>query len=224
MSNQEIPNYQEENSLLRVGYRRIAGCDEAGRGAWCGPVVAAAVILPNDISSDWITDIRDSKMLTAEKREILYGKIMTEAVSWSVGIIDHEEIDHVGILNATKRAMMEAISSLPILADFLLIDFVRLPVMEMPQKSITHGDMRCLSIACASIVAKVTRDHIMEDLDKQYPGYFLARHKGYGTRQHLAKIVSYGVLPIHRRSFAPIKKRLKYLSYNSFSPSEDTKK
>ena len=211
MNKQDAPNYDEERKLIAAGYQRIVGCDEAGRGAWCGPVVAAAVILPNNISSEWISQVRDSKMLDTGEREVLYGRITSEAVCWAVGIIDHQEIDSVGILNATKRAMLEAVSSLPVLADFLLIDYVRLPVMEMPQKSIVHGDIHCLSIACASIIAKVTRDRVMESLDKQYPGYFLAKHKGYGTSQHMAKILSYGVLPIHRRSFAPIKKRLKYL-------------
>jgi len=211
MKETTLPNYAEEEVLLKIGYRRIAGCDEAGRGAWCGPVVAATVILPAYIDSVWISEVKDSKLLDAHRREILYGRITAEAVGWAVGVIDNMEIDHIGILNATKRAMMEAISNLPILADFLLIDYVKLPVTEIPQKSIVHGDLHCLSIACASIIAKVTRDHIMEDLDKEFPGYLLAQHKGYGTSRHMAKIMSYGVLPIHRRSFAPIKKRLKYL-------------
>ena len=206
------PNYQEEALLLQSGYRYIAGCDEAGRGAWCGPVVAAAVILPPDINLPWINDVYDSKLLKAGQREALYEKITAQALCWAAGIISHGQIDEVGILNATKRAMLKAVADLSIAPDFLLVDFVRLPIMEIPQKNITKGDLHCLSIACASIVAKVTRDRIMDNLDKQYPGYFLSQHKGYGTKTHMNKIISYGVLPIHRRSFAPIKKRLRYFS------------
>ena len=203
------PDYKEETMLLQSGFRHIAGCDEAGRGAWCGPVVAAAVILPPNIDLPWINDVGDSKLLTACQREALYEKITAEAVCWATGIIGHNEIDKIGILNATKRAMMSAVSSLEILPDFLLIDFVRLPLVEIAQKNITKGDLHCLSISCASIIAKVTRDRIMEELDKKYPGYFLSQHKGYGTKTHMDKIIACGVLPIHRKSFAPIKKYLK---------------
>jgi len=212
MKEEYKPNYQEEALLLQSGYRHIAGCDEAGRGAWCGPVVAAAVILPPDINLPWINDVYESKLLKTNQREVLYEKITDQALSWATGIISHSEIDKAGILIATKRAMLKAVDNLSIAPDFLLVDFVRLPLIEISQKNITKGDLRCLSIACASIIAKVTRDRIMDNLDKQYPGYFLSKHKGYGTKTHMNKIISYGVLPIHRRSFAPIKKRLRYFS------------
>ena len=205
------PDYQEEKLLLQSGYRHIAGCDEAGRGAWCGPVVAAAVILPPNIDLPWINDVCDSKLLKACQREALYEKITAGAVCWAAGMVSHDKIDEIGILNATKQAMLAAVASLSIAPDFLLVDFVRLPIIEIPQKNITKGDLHCLSISCASIIAKVTRDRMMNELDKQYPGYLLCQHKGYGTQAHMNKILTCGILPIHRQSFAPIKEHLKHL-------------
>jgi ribonuclease HII len=156
----EPPSLNEENGLSARGYRLIAGVDEAGRGALAGPVVAAAVILPQSASFPWLKSVRDSKEVPPAKREFLFDLIKQEAVSVSVGIIAPQTIDVIGILNATKIAMCHAVSQLSHPPDFLLIDYLRLPQLRISQKPIVRGDKLCLSIACASIIAKVTRDHI----------------------------------------------------------------
>jgi len=199
------PSLVEENGLNARGYRLIAGVDEAGRGALAGPVVAAAVILPQSPDFPWLKSVRDSKEVPPTRRELLFDLIKQEAIAVSVGIIAPQTIDVVGILNATKIAMCHAIEQLACPPDFLLIDFLRLPQLRISQKPIVHGDQLCLSIACASIIAKVTRDRIMVELDQLHPGYGLANHKGYGTRHHVSCLHRHGPSPIHRHSFAPVR-------------------
>lgn len=199
------PSLVEENGLSDKGYRLIAGVDEAGRGALAGPVVAAAVILPPSPDFKWLKSVRDSKELPAVKRESLFDLIKQDAIAVSVGIIAPQTIDVIGILNATKIAMCHAVEQLASPPDYLLIDFLRLPQLRISQKPITRGDKLCLSIACASIIAKVTRDRIMVELDQLHPGYGLADHKGYGTRKHVTCLRQNGPSPIHRHSFAPVK-------------------
>ena len=201
----EPPSLSEENGLNARGYRLIAGVDEAGRGALAGPVVAAAVILPQSASFPWLKSVRDSKEVTPARREFLFDLIKQESISVSVGIIAPQTIDVIGILNATKIAMCHAVEQLNHPPDFLLIDYLRLPQLRISQKPIVRGDKLCLSIACASIIAKVTRDRIMVELDQLHPGYGLANHKGYGTKHHITCLHQHGPSPIHRHSFTPVR-------------------
>lgn len=184
----------------------MAGIDEAGRGALAGPVVAGAVILPYHLHPDWLKLVRDSKELSPGKREFLFDLIQEEALAVGTGIVSHEIIDDINILQATLLAMKQAVEKLTKHPQFLLIDRLTLPGYAIPQRGITRGDKLCLSIACASIMAKVTRDRIMEKFDAVYPGYGFARHKGYGTREHISCLQRLGPSPIHRLSFAPVKK------------------
>jgi ribonuclease HII len=199
------PSLAEEKRLLKQGLKLIAGVDEAGRGALAGPVVAAAVIMPYPIATPWSREIRDCKLLSPAKRERLFHDIKKTAISIGIGMISPGIIDAQNILKATILAMKEAISQLSPPADSLLIDHLRLPDIHLPQKGITNGDRLCFSIACASVVAKVSRDHFMIQLDRVYPGYGLAKHKGYGTREHLFYLCQRGPCPIHRRSFIPVR-------------------
>jgi len=199
------PDFDRERELKAQGYELIAGIDEAGRGALAGPVVAGAVILPHSYCPPWLKLVRDSKELSPKRREFLFDLIRKEALPIGVGIISHDVIDDVNILQATLLAMKQAVEKLPKPPHFLLIDRLTLPKCTIPQRGITRGDKLCLSIACASIVAKVTRDHIMEEFDKVYPGYGFARHKGYGTRAHVSCLQRLGPSPIHRQSFAPVR-------------------
>jgi len=199
------PSFIEERKLAAQGYRYTAGIDEAGRGALAGPVVAAAVILPRRLKAPWLNQVKDSKLLTPDKREYLFGYIHKVAVSLSVGIISHQIIDTRNILRATHLAMIQAISQLSPEPDSLLIDYIRLPGTTLPQRGIVNGDGLCFSIACASIIAKVTRDRLMKEMDAVYPGYGLAKHKGYCTDEHVANLKRLGPSPIHRRSFHPVK-------------------
>jgi ribonuclease HII len=193
-------------ALLSQGYSFVAGLDEAGRGSLAGPVVAAAVILPlsNDCSI-WLAGVRDSKLLTAQARERLYKVIMQHALAVGVGSGSVELIDERNILQATKWAMRSALAQLKILPQALLLDAMRLPEIELPQRSIIKGDTLCLSIAAGSIIAKVTRDRIMIQLHEEYPVYGFAQHKGYGTEAHLLALRQYGATPHHRRRFAPVR-------------------
>ena len=200
-----IPDLSAETELLSQGYERIAGIDEAGRGALAGPVVAAAVILPPVIRSDWLDGVRDSKVLNRRQRERLFVEINDHALAVSVGMAHHGVIAARNIIGATRLAMRRAVNDLTATPEFLLIDYLRLPEIDLPQRGITHGDAVCLSIACASIVAKVTRDNVMSKFDACYPGYGLAAHKGYGTRRHLECLRRLGPCPIHRRSFTPVR-------------------
>jgi ribonuclease HII len=204
----QAPTFIEEERLRVQGYRLIAGVDEVGRGPLAGPVVAAAVILPYDGKPSWIRLVRDSKQLTPSQRESILNRMMETGIALGVGVVSHEVIDERGIAPATRLAMRHAIEQVSIRPEFLLIDYVRLPDVRIPQKSIVNGDSLCLSIAAASIVAKVTRDRLMVELDGQFPGYGLAQHKGYGTREHLEALRKLGPCPIHRKTFEPVRGRL----------------
>jgi ribonuclease HII len=199
------PSFTEEKLLQSQGYKLIAGVDEVGRGALVGPVVAAAVILPHHIKSRWRDKVRDSKQLSPAKRELLSGYIRETAISVGIGITPPEVIDAQGIAKATRLAMASAVEQLVPQPQYLLIDYLRLPEVGLPQKGVTDGDSLCFSIACASIVAKVARDRLMVELDGVYPGYGFAEHKGYGTREHLACLRRQGPCPFHRRSFRPVR-------------------
>jgi len=201
----QLPNLDYENELESQGYELIAGIDEVGRGALAGPVVASAVILPQSANLPWFGLVRDSKELNSSKRESLFDLINREAVAVGIGIVPPQVIDSINILKATRLAMMQAVEKLLKQPNFLLIDRITLSQCPIPQRGITRGDKSCLSIACASIIAKVTRDHIMEEFDQIYPGYGFAQHKGYGTQKHVACLHKLGPSPIHRLYFAPVR-------------------
>ena len=190
-----------ENECYSRGIELIAGVDEVGRGPLAGPVVAAAVILPKGSK---IPGLNDSKKIPKSKHKEIYEAVLKEAIAIGIGVKDNQVIDQVNIYEATKLAMMEAIGQLDPQPQHLLIDAMKLD-LSIPQTSIIKGDANSLSIAAASIVAKVTRDQMMEDLDQLYPGYDFAQNAGYGTAKHLAGLQKLGVTPIHRRSFEPVK-------------------
>ena len=198
------PSFKEENLLREQGYHIIAGVDEAGRGALMGPVVAGAVILPGVIKARWKTKVRDSKQLTHQEREDLYGYIEEVSISVGTGSTTNEVIDEVGIAKATRLAMVAAIAQLKPEPQYILIDYFNLPETALPNRGVEDGDSLCFSIACASIIAKVTRDRMVVDMDGQYPGYGFAQHKGYSTSKHLECLRLKGPCPLHRRSFAPV--------------------
>lgn len=195
----EMSSYEKE--IYKQGYQTIAGVDEVGRGPLAGPVVAAAVILPADFQ---ILGINDSKQLSEGKREELFELIHQHAISIGIGIIPSEQIDEVNIYQATKLAMRKAISQLTINPDYLLIDAMKLEI-DIPQLSLVKGDEKSISIAASSIVAKVFRDRYMKRLGQEFPHYGFENHMGYGTKQHLEAITTYGVTHEHRLSFSPIK-------------------
>jgi ribonuclease HII len=199
------PTFDEENAVWQTGYRYIAGIDEVGRGPLAGPVVAAAVILPGDFAADWKHLVNDSKQLSPALREELFPYIIEIAISYGVGQSDVKTIDSRGIAKATRLAMKKAVDQLTPSPDFLLVDYLFIPEIKLPQKGITHGDCLSFSIACASIIAKVTRDRLMVELDKIYPEYKFAEHKGYGTRAHIECLQRLGPSPIHRCSFQPVR-------------------
>lgn len=188
-----------ETELYNNGINFIAGIDEVGRGPLVGPVVTAAVILPKDFYDE---RINDSKKLTEKKRELLYDVIMENAISVGIGISSEDVIDEINILNATKRAMLEAVNNLSVKPEHLLIDAVKLDT-DIPQISIIKGDAKSESIAAASIIAKVTRDRMMIELDKIHPEYDFKHNKGYGTKKHIEAIRKYGIIKEHRKTFAP---------------------
>ncbi|QED47525.1 ribonuclease HII [Cytobacillus dafuensis] len=190
-----------ENNYRSQGFENIAGIDEVGRGPLAGPVVAATVILPPTF---YLPGLDDSKKLSEQKRNAFFEIINREAVSISIGIINVEEIDHINILEASKKAMLTAIAGLKTKPDFLLIDAVKL-MAPYPQEAIIKGDGKSISIAAASIVAKVTRDRMMIKLGMEFPQYGFSQNMGYGTKEHLNAIKKFGITPHHRRSFAPIK-------------------
>ncbi len=205
---QPIPSLKFERSFWSHGLVHIAGVDEVGRGAWAGPVVAGAVIFPRvrRIPPE-LADARDSKLLTPARRQALYEPIRGIALAHATGLATREEIDQIGIAAASRLAMQRAIQSLVIPAQALLIDAFKLPCFDLPQKAIIRGDQLSLSIACASILAKVTRDRMMVELDAELPGYAFAQHKGYGTPEHRAALQLLGVSPAHRLSFFPVWER-----------------
>ncbi len=192
-----------ESRLAAEGFRLIAGIDEAGRGPLAGPVAAACVILPAE--GPFVKGADDSKKLSEKRRESLYDEIKACCVSYGVCMIGNERIDEINILQATYEAMREAIRIASAAAgrnpEQLLVDHVRIPAVEIPQLSITHGDAQSVSIASASILAKVERDRLMKQYDERYPQYGFAKHKGYGTKQHYEAIAAYGPCEIHRRTF-----------------------
>ncbi len=202
MKDEEIERLKEmlkiEDSLYSEGYEYICGIDEAGRGPLCGPVVAAAVILPKD---KYIEGVNDSKKLSPKKREKLYDDIKKEAISVGIGIVDVDIIEEINILNATKLAMIKAVKDLKIKPDYLLIDGNQLIDIDIEKQTVVSGDAKSESIAAASIIAKVTRDRMLVNFDKLYPEYGFAKHKGYGTKMHIEAIKKYGLTPIHRKSF-----------------------
>jgi ribonuclease HII len=193
---------RNERELRLAGFRHVAGIDEVGRGCLAGPVVAAAVILPE---RHRIKGIRDSKMLPRARREALYAQIADRAEAIGVGCVEVEVIDRINIYQATKLAMRQALDRMATRPDHLLIDALSLREVDLPQRPIIHGDAISASIAAASIVAKVTRDRICDEFDRRYPGYGFARNKGYGTRRHFDALVLDGPCEWHRRSFAPIR-------------------
>ena len=194
-----------ESELYKNGINLIAGVDEVGRGPLVGPVVCAAVILPKDFYDE---RINDSKKLTEKKRELLYDVIYENAISIGIGMCTNEEIDEINILEATKKAMKEAINNLSVKPEHVLIDAVKLDI-DIPSTSIIKGDAKSESIAAASIIAKVTRDRMLIELDKLHPEYDFKHNKGYGTKKHIEAIYKYGVLKEHRKTFAPISEIIK---------------
>lgn len=188
-----------ETKMHNNGIEYICGIDEAGRGPLAGPVVIASAIMPKD---SMIEGVNDSKKVSEKKREKLYDEITSEAISWSVSIIDHIEIDKVNILNATKEGLTNCIKNLETKPNVIIVDALeKIDTCGIPYKSIIKGDAKCYSIAAASIIAKVTRDRIMRQWDEVYPQYGFAKHKGYGTAAHIAAIKEYGLCPIHRKTF-----------------------
>jgi ribonuclease HII len=197
----KLTSYERDASSQ--GYKMIAGIDEAGRGPLAGPVVAAACIIPEGL---YFRDVNDSKQLTPEMRDSLYAAITSHAdVAFAVGIICQKEIDRVNIYQATIFAMMQAVSALKMIPDYLLVDGLKLPHPTIPSLKIIKGDALSQSIAAASVIAKVTRDRLMREYDGQWPQYGFKQHKGYSTPQHLAAIAEHGPCPLHRFSFEPIK-------------------
>ena len=193
-----MPNFEYEERLYGEGYKSICGCDEAGRGPLCGPVVAAAVILPLGIE---IEGLNDSKKLTEKKREKLFDIIKENAIAYAIAEASPEEIDEINILNASMLAMRRAVEALPVKADFALIDGNCSRGFDIPTETVVSGDAKSCSIAAASILAKVTRDRGCVDLDREYPMYGIAKHKGYPTKDHMDAVREHGPSPIHRRSF-----------------------
>jgi ribonuclease HII len=199
------PADEFEQEARRCGYRRIAGIDEAGRGPLAGPVVAAAVILPVHAR---LAGVDDSKQLSEAERERLYPAILDQAVGVGIGLADAGEIDSLNILEATRLAMRRAIDNLAPAPDYLLIDAVTLPAVRIPLRPIVKGDALSLSIAAASIIAKVTRDHLMSAYHATFPQYNFLSHKGYGTAEHLQMLAQFGPCSIHRRTFAPVREAI----------------
>ena len=190
---------QIEEELYNSGANLICGIDEAGRGPLAGPVVVAAAIMPRD---SMIEGVNDSKKVSEKKREKLYDLITDEAIAYGVGIIDQKEIDRINILNATKEGLTMAVKELNPKPDLIIVDALsKIDTEGIPYKSIIKGDAKCYSIACASIIAKVTRDRIMRQWDEVYPQYGFIKHKGYGTAAHISSIKEYGLCPLHRLSF-----------------------
>lgn len=198
----ELVRFENMTVFEKEGYKSnikyIAGIDEAGRGPLAGPVVAAAVVLPQDV---FINGLDDSKKLSQSKREELFEIIKEKALAYGVGIVEKDVIDDINILNATRMAMKIAVDNLKVIPQLLLIDAEKLEEVSIPQKSIIKGDTLSISIAAASIIAKVTRDNILHSMDSKYPQYGFKKHKGYGTKEHIEAIKKYGICPIHRISY-----------------------
>ena len=199
------PSLKHERALRRKGWLRVAGVDEVGRGAWAGPVVAAALILPDNATRlPRLHAVHDSKQLTPRQRENLFPIILEHCLAYAIGQADAAEIDALGIARATRLAMRRAVDTLTPQPDALLIDAMRLPEIDLPQRAFNFADSISLSVAAASIIAKVTRDRMMIEMETRYPGYGFDRHKGYGTRIHQEALQSLGACAIHRRTFKPV--------------------
>lgn len=201
------PDLCRELDLWACGHSYIAGIDEAGRGAWAGPVVAAACVLPANADDllEQLSPVCDSKMLSPRQRARCYELIMHCALTYGVGVVSAAEIDRIGILPATRAAMVQAVSGLALQPDYLLIDAVKLPALAIPQRAAPKSDVHILSVAAASIIAKVTRDRLLAAMDAAWPGYGLSKHKGYGTAAHLAALRALGTSCQHRHSYAPVR-------------------
>ncbi|MGD0765639.1 MAG: ribonuclease HII [Dehalococcoidia bacterium] len=199
------PTFAYERPLWRQGLRLVAGVDEVGRGPLAGPVVAAAVVFPPRARFAWLAEVDDSKVLSAPKREQLAERIRAKALAVGVGSLSADQVDALGIAPAGRLAMARALAALAPAAEYALIDAFTLPEVVLPHRGIIDGDALSLSIAAASIVAKVARDRMMLAFDDLYPGYGFCRHKGYGTPEHLDALSRKGPCPIHRRSFAPVR-------------------
>ena len=200
-----LANTREETALHGLGYSYVAGIDEVGRGPLAGPVMAGVVVFPPGLRGRWLRSVRDSKVLTAKQREDILPRIRDTAIVAEVGSSSAAEVDEIGIVPATRLAIERALNSIPLLPQYLLLDALDLPAVKIPQKSIIDGDAKCVSIAAASIVAKVERDRLMAEADEQYPGYAFASNKGYGTAQHLRELRERGPCEIHRFTFAPVR-------------------
>ena len=200
-----MPSYEYENIIYKKGYTAVCGCDEAGRGPLCGPVVAAAVILPRELEID---GLNDSKKISEKKRNELFDVIKEKAIAYGIAEASPEEIDELNILNASMLAMRRAVAKLSVKADFCLIDGNCSRGFDIDTETVVKGDAKSYSIAAASILAKVTRDRLCEELDEQYPMYGIKKHKGYPTKDHMDAVRRFGAAPIYRKSF------LKFLSKN----------
>jgi len=205
------PDLNYEQPLWAAGMLHLAGLDEAGRGAWAGPVSAAAVILPVDADlCVRLKGVRDSKQMTSRQRFAWASKIRRMALAWGVGFASHTEIDAIGILPATRLAMQRALAQLAVPPQHLLVDAVRLPAVALPQTVLIKGDVHSLSIAAASVLAKTARDELLIAWEQEYPGYGFARHKGYGTAVHRQALQLKGPCALHRFSFAPIRELINH--------------
>lgn len=205
MKSTPAPSLEYEARLWEAGHRHVAGLDEAGRGALAGPVVAAAVVLPPQSPLDGIwARVRDSKQLKPAERAALAAEIRRAAQAWAVAAVPAAEIDQMGIGPATRLAMYRALATLAVPPDYLLIDWVKLRQVNIPQESLPRADERIVTVAAASILAKVHRDELLVELDRQFPHYGFAAHKGYGTRSHREALARHGPCPVHRFSFAPL--------------------
>jgi ribonuclease HII len=201
-----IPTHKEEQELYAQGFRNICGIDEVGRGCLAGPIMAGAVILPNHFLPNSLSRVRDSKALSAKSRSFQYKVIMDIALFVGIGVVEADEIDKLGINPANDLAMVRSVQKLTHPPDFLLVDAVKIAGLSIPSKSIIHGDAICLSIACASIMAKVSRDNVMIAFDEVYPEFRFGSNKGYGTKLHLEALRNFGPTFIHRKSFSPVNK------------------
>lgn len=200
----EVDLYSNEKRLWNLGYENIAGCDEAGRGPLFGPVVAASVILPHDFV---LEGLNDSKKLSEKKREKYYPIIMEKALAVSVSIVEADEIDKINIYEASRQGMLRATNSLKVKPDYIITDAMPLDgFTSVPHEAIIKGDAKSITIAAASVIAKVTRDRIMYEIDKVHPEYEFKKHKGYPTKKHLELIEKYGIIDGYRRTYGPIKK------------------